>query len=566
MPSISVDFQSKWNNYHRTSEGRYVAPGQSESDGEIREIAHVHCADLVGSTGPEMFGATAKVLQEFIAEKKDARIEAGEIEIAAPEACELAGRGWSFTKLVGAKDLQIDLTGLAGISEAHETQLHKECKHGADSVAFVSGGTRLREIVEWARAGNRGKSISTSGTHLGPTIAGGFGTASHGSRLGCGGLQNLILGMHIVTGPNPEDSVWLERKKDPILSSETIAEFSRGGCMSNDCAFEDALIHLGAMGIVNGVALKLDDDVGFDVRVVEHAIDIEWLEILGEGKFDKIANKLELGGELEFYELTIDPFDWNNNPAIHNVYFRSPAALTPPVKTSGVALPDALALAILQLSQQSGKIKSVKGGGGPGSSPTFPDIFELYKKLALAGHQQRPQSRNLSWADLHGDEVTGGLPGTLYNASFAIERENLSQVIPLICDAVQDIKGQTFLFTIRFVTEAAGTLAFTRFKECAVIEIDGMSDKIPGYPPSSGDPIKAGTQKLRDALDTNKIPYSMHWAKLGDLDSIKVAADFGPAEDATSPLASWKSTRECLLDEEMRQFFWNQAVADYGLL
>jgi len=224
MTSISRNFLNKWVNYHRTIEGQFRWPGQTEIDGTEREIGHLHCADLISASGPERFASTGALLRQFIEEKLRDKELPGGMKLPAPERCELIGKGWSFSKLVGAKDLQLDLTGLAGMSECLSDQLSSRCKFKPENLVFVSGGTRLREIAEWARSENRGKSIYTSGTHLGPTIAGGFGTASHGSRIGFGGLQNLIHGIHLIKGPDPEDSGWTERESISLLNDETIAK------------------------------------------------------------------------------------------------------------------------------------------------------------------------------------------------------------------------------------------------------------------------------------------------------------------------------------------------------
>ena len=77
------------------------------------------------------------------------------------------------------------------------------------------------------------------------------------------------------------------------------------------------------------------------------------------------------------------------------------------------------------------------------------------------------------WEDIHDDVITGGSAGALYNASYAVDRRQIDKVIPLICKAVEHIPA-TFIFTMRFVSQPAGTLAFTRFAETVVIEIDGI--------------------------------------------------------------------------------------------
>ncbi|MEP0393096.1 MAG: hypothetical protein ABJ205_01720 [Erythrobacter sp.] len=453
----------------------------------------------------------------------------------------------------------IDLSGLASIAGAMPDQLSSDCLIAPENLAFVSGGTRLREIVEWARADGREKSIPTSGTHLGPTIAGGFGTASHGSRLGYGGLQNLVRAIHLVTGPNPSDAVWIERSGEPILRRSLVESALPGGLIQNDAIFEDVLIHLGAMGVINGVVIELSENTGFNSRIVEKSIDETWLKLLSDGDFSAIGSGLNLKGNMAFYELTIDPFAWNKTPAIHNVYLKNADAPTAELHSGDLAIPDALALAI-QGSGPNGRAEDDATDLDPVK------IFEKYRGVLMAWDQETAPRNNVAWADLHPDEITGGLPGMLWNASFAIDQSQLASALPAICEAVKHLKWQTFLFTVRFVHDAAGTLAFTRFDNCAVIEIDGISDKAFRLPPQYGEEIVEGSRLVREALDKHKIDYSMHWAKLGGKDKTKVHRDFGSPNDTMSRLGRWTETREFLLEPTMRKLFWNQAIVDLGLV
>ena len=163
-----------------------------------------------------------------------------------------------------------------------------------------------------------------------------------------------------------------------------------------------------------------------------------------------------------------------------------------------------------------------------------------------------------SWGGLHLDEITGGYPGALYNASFAVKPIDIPVVIPMICAAMAGL-DPVFLFTLRFVDNAAGTLAFTRFSQNVVIEIDGFSENAPVFG-HYGHNTREGALRIREALDGAGIEYGMHWAKLGQLDATKVAADFGSA------IGRWRGTRDQLLSTQMREICWNTAVVQYGLV
>jgi hypothetical protein len=129
----------------------------------------------------------------------------------------------------------------------------------------------------------------------------------------------------------------------------------------------------------------------------------------------------------------------------------------------------------------------------------------------------------------------------------------------------------TFLFTLRFVSNASGTLAFTRFPESCVIEIDGFSRNAPVFGPLFGEAIVEGARRMRACLGGDNaarrsFEYSMHWGKLGDLDQGKVWADFGEPGTQGSRIDRWRKTREKLLTPDFAKVLWNKALVDYGLI
>jgi hypothetical protein len=211
-----------------------------------------------------------------------------------------------------------------------------------------------------------------------------------------------------------------------------------------------------------------------------------------------------------------------------------------------------------------------------------PSAFEAYRVL---GHFNDPRvpfqsaggdPSHYSWRGLHQGEITTGKPGALYNASFAIDCAQLPMALTAICQATK-ILPPTFLFTVRFVSHAAGTLAFTRFPLSAVIEIDGVSPlywkwQEIAYPDGkpqfdkAANAVSTGALLVRAALEAVDIDYSMHWAKLGMLDPQKVELDYGPSTDAQSPLSRWRRTRKALLGAQGEHLFWNDALVQYGLV
>lgn len=559
MPSISENMMAMWRNYHLTEQGRYVpvlatdpdyarvlSPGRYP-DGTVRDTASINCSDLAGEPGPAMFAATASTLQAYIASV----LTPPRLLVPKRKAVDLVpiGRGWSFSALVGGIDTQIDMSGLSGFAMARTWHMAARPAVPARRTAFVLGGTRLRELLGWAQRKHK-LSIMTSGTHLGLTVAGAIATASHGSRLGFGGMQDLVTGLHLITGP--KQSVWIERASRPVLNDETIASFTTQPPIRDDAVFDDALVHLGGMGIVNGVTMELVRDVGYELSIKRQSIDTAWLADVAAGRWSRIAQRLGHSGKPVFYELTIDPMNWDSNRAVHTLYLPGQKeGFLPDLQVSPRGFADLSGTMIADFLAA----KEKRG---------FPGAFNLYCQALEATPNYCNPPRNARWNQLHLDEITGGYPGALYNASYAVKREEVAAIIPLICEAVKDLTP-TFVFTLRFVSNPGGTLAFTRFPETCVIEIDGFSRNAPGFPPDFGNVIAQGAARIRACLD-GKFDYSMHWGKLGNLDGDKVWADFGAPGTPGSRIDRWRATRARLLDPAFARVLWNKALIDYRLL
>jgi hypothetical protein len=338
----------------------------------------------------------------------------------------------------------------------------------------------------------------------------------------------------------------------------------------------------------------------------------EWMAAVAEGDFKALAAYLGYDALPAFYEVTVDPAQHPASDALHTMYFpSSPGATASDGDADLLRASDAI-LQLTELFPKGIEWKAAAGSplwgpqlmGTPGNdvlgfdpelffeqarqkmagdAPNIPpSAFEAYRVLGRFNDPRTPfqaaggDPSHYSWRSLHQGEITTGQPGALYNAPFAIDCAQLPRALAAICEATK-ILPPTFLFTVRFVTEAAGTLAFTRFPLSAVIEIDGVSPlywkwqeiAFPDGKPlfdKAANAVSTGALLVRAALEAVNVDYSMHWAKLGMLDPEKVEADYGPSLNSQSSISRWRRTRATLLDATGQRLFWNDALIQYGLL
>ncbi len=552
MPSIIKEPDVFWRNYHK-SIGTPISDAYPVPEITVRHMASLSAGDIADQPGLQRMAQTARKIQDYLSESIATMAkERSDIErpITAPYAFGTTGKSWSFASLIGTSGWQFDTSGLSGCNALTPSELHPLCTIAIDKIAMVSGGSRLREIADWAKA--RNMMISNSGTHLGPSIAGAFGTASHGSLLGKGGIQNMVHGMHIITGP--DSSFWIERAGHPILADAAIAALG-ARAIRDSAMFEDVLIHLGGMGIINAVAIELVPKSLYCEMRIDKPITDDWFELASTGNFRAISEWLVAGKAPEFadhrpafYETTFDPFDYTGQSALHIVYFdAAPGAMptdedTPIARTGDAVAGFAKNVASDPLWLQqffAGKVLKEKE-----PDPLDINIYQYYRTIGGFIQGVMPQAATAKdWSQLHSDVITGGQPGALYNASYALECRQLPMALAAITKVITDnfpAEASLFVFTVRFIANPAGTMAFTRFAQSAIIEIDGLSPLFlkqrlleAGYPPSKlpenvVNILPNAAMAVRGALDAAGISYSMHWAKLGNLDAAKNPARFWP--------------------------------------
>ncbi|WP_313670390.1 hypothetical protein [Sandarakinorhabdus sp.] len=623
MAGISTQQFTPWANYHLTRGTRYG--DLMEPLVPVELLGKFHCSDLAGIADPGRFAQMTDLVFDYLDEfaklyahrklRHQVSKEPGKGDFRVFPTVQV-GSGWSFSGLIGADDnklreAKLDCSGLAGCLMLADGYRAPEAQ---GPITLAGGGTRLQELADWA-AGH-GLSIQTSGTHMGMTLAGGMATASHGSRLGYGGIQNMIAGMLIVTGE--EDAVWLEPESAPVLNEAALAallpaRMRKAGLtalprIQDDAMFADALVHLGCMGIVAAVAVRLVPDQLFERHQFTHRIDASWLAMLARRDWDGVAAMLgQAGREPQFYELTVDPHAWDEKAAAHILYFLAPEGATP---SAPQALPpgtgDTFALLGARLSGKSFQlpdallpvdVPDLPDDGrdddtlAPPPGPEVPMIlfdpdgdqdndrktaYDQY--LHIAGFDEPKEPITASWRFLHRGTITGGYPGALYNASWAIPLDRIADVLPAICAAVHEFP-RSFVFTLRFVSHPAGTMAFTRWTHSCVIEIDGLSPwiarKVANRMEEDGhnddftrqifryvtNSMPRATRAVCAALDRiDGLEWSMHFAKRGFIDRHKVQKDFA------AKLARWHQTRDTLLTQFGRDHFWNWGAVNMGLM
>jgi hypothetical protein len=515
-----------WKNYH---ENRKLTVAQQATYRRGSEKS---------ASGPEAFARSAPVMQAHIVTALARQSRAG-----------VLGAAWSWSALVGNAGLQLETRELDALHPVPAGDLHGNSRLEAGHLAYVGGGCGLARLTAWAEA--RDRSIAICGSYLGQSVAGAMATGVNGSTLGKGGFQNQIRGIHLVTGPTR--SVWIEDPAHPALSDATALRFA-DEVIRDSATFAATLVHLGALGIVNGVLFELvDKDLFYPVRC-KRRVDPAWLAQVERGDYDAIARGWDLPGDPVYYEVQIDPYDPWGSPALHSFIYRHEAA----AEARKAIIETAPLRQVHDLIEPSAEETL--------APPIPPDLYAAYaagfREIPAPNAENPPQLQ--SWGALHSGWPDPRTHAIIYDAALAIDQDRILAAITAMTGHLQQQLQQLppehrlrhMVYTLRFVEGSAGLMGYTRYHRSVAMDLHGL---IPS-------PLtqKAAADSCA-ALDAAGIGYCQHWGKFTPGASSWVAREFGAGHPA-NPLAQWRAVRRRLLDPLVEPLFRNDALIEWGVI
>jgi len=435
------------------------------------------------------------------------------------------GGSWSLSPIaattgiiLNTKPLNIVFTISAGSLEAGTTA-------GARRLCLAQCGTGVWELNDFLRP--RGLSLPACGASNGQTIAGAIATGTHGAAVGFGGIQDGVVGLHIITGTGR--TTYLERATCPVVSSAFAAKLG-ADLLRDDDAFNAALVSVGATGFVMGVMVEAVDDYLLEATMRRVPYDAAYRAAISGPDFSFPA--LPHPGEAPFhFQTAINPYDLKGGAYITTMYKRPlRAGYTPPKPSADGLGPADDAPCFI------GKI----GDAVPALVPTV-----VNRVLAAS---LKPYER-----------VTGRLAeiftnttlrGKVASAAYGLRPADVGRVMELLL-ALNKEKGPfAGLFAFRYVRASSALLAFTRFSPVTcVLELDGV--------------LSSHTRAFYDAvcamLEREGIPFTYHWGKMNLLNAARVRRMYGASLD------KFLAARARLVDADVLRITSNDALRAWGL-
>lgn len=440
------------------------------------------------------------------------------------------GSGWSLTPVCVSKDYLLNTRQLRLRFRIKKDSIASGYKGNKTSLCFVQCGNTVTRLNRYLRANN--KSLQTSGSSNGQTIAGALSTGTHGSIFNFGGIQDFVVGLHIVVGSTRH--IWLERKSYPVTKSGFTNNLG-AECIQDDGLFNAALVSLGSFGFIHGVMIETVPRF----LIEAHRIWLPYNDALKEAMTTLDFSNLSLphpateNKHLFHFELVFNPNKKVTQSYAQIMYKRRFRHNYPHLERD-IDEPGLGDSALSLIGSALDRLPSTL------TKPAITKSFE--SEYAEYGPKWGTVGEIFSSELVRGKTLSSAMAVPLPLAEKALDA------------AISAYKDHDDLFagliSLRYVKGTDALLGFTHFKQTAVLEVDGIySNKGVSF-----------LNKVWKKLETNNIPFAMHWGKINDINPQKVQKMYGDTK-----ITQWKTARETLLNAETREVFTNDFLEQAGL-
>lgn len=517
---------AKWENWHETIPDTVTGPIRTawiDSINPPSQNRTTYSAEAVKT-------CTARI-QQSIRDAMDAGLE-----------CRAVGRRWSLSDAPVTRGAMIDLWRLKGKRLVRKSQVDSSYKGDEatrKTLCLFQAGNYISEINSWLENDVQKLMMRTTGAANGQTIAGALSTGTHGSVLGMGALHDQVVGLHIITGPNPGDQVWLERESYPVLKRSVVEAYG-SKLKRDDDIFNAALVSFGAFGVIHNVVMEtqprflLDafntDEDRDDARLI---LDDDMRDRIGKLDFSVARlNPPGRSGDPLFYQAIINP---NSNPpqVLQTHIYRKdwPEGYTPDYRiredTFGPGY-DFISVA--------GRVLNVA---------EF--LVPLFANLVASNMFQLGPNEG-SWGEIFGHKVQRS---KVASGTVAVDIADALDAIDALIELNAEIGPIPVVYGCRYVDKTKALLGFNKWPRTFVVSIDGLYNE---------DSVKM-FNRLAGKMEQKGIEFTQHWGKSNAYDKDRVRDLYGAAN-----VQKWRDARaELMPDPVVRAMFENDLMRRCGL-
>jgi len=459
------------------------------------------------------------------------------------------GSKWSMSSIAHHKD-RMHFSAYMNLKfEISEDEMHSDSSFQRENVYLFQCGNQIKELSQYLE--NRGKSLKTTGASNGQTIAGCISTGVHGSAIDVGSVQDYVVGLNLITGPHPEDIVYLERHTKPALS-DVLPTKMNAKIIRNDGLFNAALVGLGSFGFIHGVVIEAEDAFLLQryVRKIKKETALKLAETLdfANSKF-KIPTELDDNGKGKrpyHYKVFVNPYGKEKEYVIEAIYKKPydplyKAKYGDPIPFMKEFVYRDLIYLLVKISQRFPK--------------AIPKFIKALNKTIMPEEKSGGVKKDIigKLSEIFWD---AGYQGRAFACSFGVDHRDARKALNVLTKLTRDEGPVPGIFAMRFVKKSEGLLAFTKFPYTCMVEIDGIQWKKSKKLMS----LAEYATRMIEVLQENNIPFTIHWGKNANWEFPNLAEHMYGAD-----IKQWKEYRSALLSEEMALVFSNGFIKKLGL-
>lgn len=429
------------------------------------------------------------------------------------------GSGWSLSRAPTTDGWMLNTKPLNWAFQMSPHHLAPERADQAANLFLVQCGNSISELNKMLEVDMK-RSLRTSGASNGQTITGAVSTGTHGSAIDYGAIQDHVVGLHLIIGP--ERHIWLERASNPV-ASQALIDMLDAEPVRDDALFDAAIVSFGGFGVIHALMIEVTERFLLEAHEERMAFNGGLKQAINSLDFDGI-DLPDPSSRPYFFEMVLNP---HARPDSKRAY------ITTMYKRSFPA---------------SHEIDYAISGG---LKPGYDLLVTLSKLIDVVPDLTQPLANKIIEEMLEpSDKPQFGTLGETFDfstprigtagAAVGVPLARTEEVLRLMERVMEDTGPAPVAFGCRFVQRSQGTLSFTRFNPTCVIDIDGALAK------STERFLEAAWRALRES----GIPHTQHWGKINDLNAESVRSIYGDDIDR------WLTARRTLLpDAAHRRLF-----------
>lgn len=456
--------------------------------------AHENINENVSRIGVAFNGAGSKInkYNATAADIENAILEA----INTGNTIKSCGSRWSMSKVAVSNQTIIDTTNMGLKMDLESNDVSESYNGPKNNLLFVQCGAIIKLISQTLES--RGKSLKASGASNGQTIAGAIGTGVHGSAIDFGCIQDSVVGLNIIV--NSGKNFYIERESYSVVNTNFAAKIN-ATLIKDDALFNAALVSMGCFGFIHGVMIEAENIYG--LQTYTEKIKYEDAQFLMDTlDFQNAAYKIKGKENIRPYhfKLYINPYK------IQGAIFAETMYKVP--------------LPVPYKSPHGGTTVSTYNKDTLNAVAAFTNVFNGVSEKVITALEslkfiKEEQGENIfTLADTFYDTTTAG---QTFACGVCIPIEKTSTTLELMKQMITNVGGIPAIFALRFVKKSKATLAFTRFEQSCIFEIDGLRTK----------KNISFVQKIPKLLRDNGIPFTFHWGKDNPMDAALVKEMYG---------------------------------------